>query len=155
MRSLFLSCLILLHCPVLASNSEFEIELQRQIKMNKPGDYNGPCLPAIDLSNDALSKKSSKGNNKTQTNEYSESEIKRLFSEAKNHLNNGKIELAELKYKQILLIDPNNREAKVQMQYIYIGTLGDKEAKIRDDEKKAAITNSQTAKDITTSSAKK
>ena len=107
--------------PILsAADSPYEVEFQRAIRLYPPGDYNGvpvtrfspittfvkqSPLPTIDL---------------LEPVEPTDKDIKALFSEAASYFTIGRFDLAAKRYKQILLLDLENKDAKAHLYDILL-----------------------------------
>jgi len=111
-----------------AMDPAYEAEFQRTLKIYPPGDYNAipvrrfvPVLPG-DLP------KVSPTFGLLKPVEPSDKDIKTLFSDAAIHFCSGRLDLAMTLYKQALVLDPDNKDAKANLyDIVFIRSLWDDE----------------------------
>jgi tetratricopeptide (TPR) repeat protein len=121
MRSIHTFALLALSSTILyAADSPYEIEFQRAIKLYPPGDYNS--VPVMHFSPITTIVKQYKPPtfDLLAPVETSDTDIKILFTEAARYFATGRWDLAEKRYKQTLLLDPNNNDAKAHLYDILI-----------------------------------
>jgi len=113
MRAIYTLCFSIVSCAILhAADPAYEIELQRAMRLYPPGDYN--AAPATRFSPITTFEKVvvSPAFDLLEPVEPSDKDIKTLFSEAASCFTAGRWDLATKRYKQSLLLDPENRDAK-------------------------------------------
>ena len=105
-----------------AMDPAYQKALDEAVKQCPPGDYNSPVLRRFTpdpLSVQSFRKSNSEGaieKELLQPVEMPDKEIKTLFSEAAMYFTKGRYNLATKRYKQALLLDPENINAKA---YLY------------------------------------
>ncbi len=114
---LFLICgCTLLH----AAEPDYDAELKRAMKLYPPGDYDGmPIMrsaPIITVEKPVASPTFKL----LKPVERSEKSLESLLSEAPQFFTNGRTDLAMKRYKQVLLIDPENKDAKSRLYDIIL-----------------------------------
>ena len=105
---------------LLAMDSAYEAEYQRTLKMYPPGDYNAfpvrgfiPVL-ASDLPNVAPTL------GLLNPVDYPSKDLKTIFSDAAISFCSGRLDLAMTLYKQALVLDPENKDAKANLYEIVL-----------------------------------
>ena len=132
-----------------AADLPYEVEFQRAIRLYPPGDYNGvpvrrfspittfvkqSPLPTIDL---------------LEPVEPTDKDIKTLFSEAASFFTVGRLDLAAKRYKQTLLLEPENRDAKAHLyDILLIRSLWEDESHRSEASKRHSEISKQIFKDI-------
>ena len=150
MRTIHAFFLLALSSAILpAADSPYEVEFQRAIRLYPPGDYNGvpvrrfspittfvkqSPLPTIDL---------------LEPVEPTDKDIKTLFSEAASFFTVGRLDLAAKRYKQTLLLEPENRDAKAHLyDILLIRSLWEDESHRSEASKRHSEISKQIFKDI-------
>ena len=150
MRTFHAFFLLALSSAILpAADSPYEVEFQRAIRLYPPGDYNGvpvrrfspittfvkqSPLPTIDL---------------LEPVEPTDKDIKTLFSEAASFFTVGRLDLAAKRYKQTLLLEPENRDAKAHLyDILLIRSLWEDESHRSEASKRHSEISKQIFKDI-------
>ncbi|MEI6703103.1 MAG: hypothetical protein WCL71_06145 [Deltaproteobacteria bacterium] len=132
-----------------AADSPYEVEFQRAIRLYPPGDYNGVPVTRFSPSTTFVKQSPLPTIDLLEPVEPADKDIKTLFSEAASFFTIGRFDLAAKRYKQTLLLDPENKDAKAHLyDILLIRSLWDDESHRSEANKKHSEISKQISKDI-------
>lgn len=150
-KSLWLLLLFLSGCTFLhAAEPDYDAELLRVMKVYPPGDYQQRpiqrLVPVISVEKPVAPPTHSL----LEPVERSNKSIEMLSSEAAQLFTTGRVDLAMKRYKQILLLDPENKDAKSRLyDIVVIRTMWQDDVHRSEASKKESEISEQLSKEIT------
>ena len=150
MRTIHAFFLLALSSAILpAAYSPYEVEFQRAIRLYPPGDYNGVPVRRFSPVTTYVKQSPSPTIDLLEPVEPTDKDIKTLFSEAASFFTVGRLDLAAKRYKQTLLLEPENRDAKAHLyDILIIRSLWDDESHRSEASKRKSEISKQISKDI-------
>ena len=150
MRTFHAFFLLALSSAILpAADSPYEVEFQRAIRLYPPGDYNGVPVRRFSPVTTYVKQSPSPTIDLLEPIEPTDKDIKTLFSEAASFFTIGRFDLAAKRYKQTLLLDPENKDAKAHLyDILIIRSLWDDESHRSEASKRKSEISKQISKDI-------
>jgi len=142
-------CFSLSSAILLAGDSPYEIEFQRAIKLYPPGDYNSVPVMRFSPITTIVKQYTPPTFDLLAPVETSDKDIKTLFTEAARYFTTGRWDLAEKRYKQTLLLDPDNIDAKAHLyDMLILRSLWSDESRRSEAGKKHSEISKTLSKDI-------
>ena len=150
MRTFHAFFLLALSSAILpAAYSPYEVEFQRAIRLYPPGDYNGVPVRRFSPVTTYVKQSPSPTIDLLEPVEPTDKDIKTLFSEAASFFTVGRLDLAAKRYKQTLLLEPENRDAKAHLyDILLIRSLWEDESHRSEASKRHSEISKQIFKDI-------
>ena len=150
MRSLFTIGFFAISCAILsAADSLYEAEFQRAIKLYPPGDYDTVPPARVSPITTIVKPTSVSTFSLVEPVEPPDKDIKVLFSEAAGYFTTGRFDLAAKRYKQTLLLDPENKDAKAHLyDILFLQSLWADESRRAEASKIHSEMSEQISKDI-------
>jgi len=134
---------------LLAEDSLYQVEFQRAIKLYPPGDYNSVPIMRFSPITTVVKHYKPPAFDLLAPVETTDKDLKSLFTEAARYFTTGRWDLAEKRYKQALLLDENNKDAKAHLYDILIlRSLWADETRHSESAKKHAEISKSVSKDI-------
>ena len=150
MRTIHAFFLLALSSAILpADDSPYEVEFQRAIRLYPRGDYNGVPVTRFSPITTFVKQSPPPTIDLLEPVEPTDKDIKTLFSEAASFFTIGRFDLAAKRYKQALLLDPENKDAKAHLyDILIIRSLWDDESHRSEASKRKSEISNQNSKDI-------
>jgi len=150
MRSFYTFSLIALSSTILSAvDPLYEAEFQRAIRLYPPGDYNTVPPARVSPITTIVKPTAVSTFNLLEPVEPPDKDIKVLFSEAATYFTIGRFDLAAKRYKQTLLLDPVNRDAKAHLfDILFLQSLWADESRRTEASKIHSEMSEQISKDI-------
>jgi len=150
MRAIHTVLLFALPTAILsAADSLYEVEFQRAIRLYPPGDYSGVPVKRFSPITTFVKQTPPPTIDLLEPVEATDKDIKTLFSEAAGFFTIGRFDLAAKRYKQTLLLDPDNKDAKAHLYDIMlIRALWDDESHRSEANRRHTEISKQLSKDI-------
>jgi hypothetical protein len=147
----YLTLAIICGCTFLnAADPDYDAELQRVMKMYPPGDYDGMPIMRSTAIITVEKPVEPPTLGLLEPVERPDKSIESLLSEAAQFFTTDRVDLAMKRYKQILLLDPENKDAKARLyDIVVIRTMWHDEAHRSEASKKESEASEQLFKEIT------